>query len=120
MRLKVEINTREHFTVDGYQRHPFAIQSRWFKEIVRSRPTPWRNCLHQAEGFVSKEKRRDLFDFWLGLTEGKADASRIIHIFKHYMENEGQTIDSMNYEKNLQEKNEASGFPDGFESPAAR
>ncbi|KFZ44323.1 hypothetical protein DS62_00840 [Smithella sp. SC_K08D17] len=47
----------------------------------------------------------------LNLTdEGKADAERIIHIFKHYMENEGQTVDSMHYEKNLQEKLRHQGF----------
>jgi len=31
MRLKVEINTREHFVVEGYQKQPFALKSRWFK-----------------------------------------------------------------------------------------
>lgn len=30
LRLKVEINTREHFTVLGYRRRPFAVASRWF------------------------------------------------------------------------------------------
>ncbi len=47
---------------------------------------------------------------WLGVTEGKADAGRIIHVFKQYMETEGQTIDSMHYEKNLQEKLRHRGF----------
>jgi predicted nucleotidyltransferase component of viral defense system len=30
LRLKVEINTREHFSVLGYQELPFSIQSRWY------------------------------------------------------------------------------------------
>ena len=30
MRLKVEINTREHFVVFGIQRHPFVVDSPWF------------------------------------------------------------------------------------------
>ncbi len=30
LRLKIEINTREHFTIHGFQQHPFAIKSRWF------------------------------------------------------------------------------------------
>ena len=47
---------------------------------------------------------------WLGITEGKADARRIIHVFKQYMETEGQTVDSMRYEKNLQEKLRHRGF----------
>ena len=40
----------------------------------------------------------------------KADANKIIQIFKHYMETEGQTVDSMRYEKNLQEKMRHKGF----------
>jgi hypothetical protein len=57
-----------------------------------------------------RRKGRDLFDLWLGLTEGESDAGRIIRIFKHYMENEGQTVDSMTYEKNLHEKMKHRGF----------
>ena len=30
MRLKVEINTREHFAVHGFIEHEFAVASRWF------------------------------------------------------------------------------------------
>jgi predicted nucleotidyltransferase component of viral defense system len=64
----------------------------------------------KLRALYQRRKGRDLFDLWLGITEGKADAKRIIHIFKHYMENEGQTVDSMNYEKNLQEKMIHRGF----------
>lgn len=111
MRLKVEINTREHFTVDGYQRHPFAVQSRWFKGNCEITTYTLEELLAtKLRALYQRRKGRDLFDLWLGLTEEKADASRIIHIFKHYMENEGQTIDSMNYEKNLQEKMKHHGF----------
>ena len=30
MRLKIEINTREHFTELGLTRVPFRVESRWF------------------------------------------------------------------------------------------
>ena len=30
LRLKVEINSREHFTIYGTQRVPFTVTSRWF------------------------------------------------------------------------------------------
>lgn len=111
MRLKVEINTREHFTVEGYRKHPFAVQSRWFKGNCEITTYTLEELLAtKLRALYQRRKGRDLFDLWLGLTEGKADADRIVHIFKHYMENEGQTIDSMNYEKNLQEKMKHRGF----------
>ncbi|OPY17356.1 MAG: hypothetical protein A4E69_00019 [Syntrophus sp. PtaB.Bin138] len=111
MRLKVEINTREHFAVDGYQKQHFAVQSRWFKgECEITTYTLEELLATKLRALYQRRKGRDLFDLWLGVTEGKADAGRIIHVFKQYMETEGQTVDSMHYEKNLQEKLRHRGF----------
>ncbi len=111
LRLKVEINTREHFAVDGYQKQPFGVESRWFKgECEITTYTLEELLATKLRALYQRRKGRDLFDLWLGVTEGKADAGRIIHAFKKYMETEGQTVDSMHYEKNLQEKLRHRGF----------
>ena len=111
LRLKVEINTREHFAVDGYQKQPFGVESRWFKgECEITTYTLEELLATKLRALYQRRKGRDLFDLWLGVTEGKADAGRIIHVFKKYMETEGQTVDSMHYEKNLQEKLRHRGF----------
>lgn len=111
LKLKIEINTREHFTVEGYQKQPFAVQSRWFNGNCEITTYTLEELLAtKLRALYQRRKGRDLFDLWLGLTEAKADAERIVHIFKHYMENEGQTVDGMNYEKNLQEKMIHRGF----------
>ena len=111
MRLKVEINTREHFTVEGYQKRPFAVQSRWFKGDCEITTYTLEELLAtKLRALYQRRKGRDLFDLWLGITEGKADADRIILAFKQYMENEGQTVETMLYEKNLQEKLRHRGF----------
>jgi predicted nucleotidyltransferase component of viral defense system len=34
LRMKVEINTREHFAVEGFQEVPFSVSSRWFAGAV--------------------------------------------------------------------------------------
>ena len=49
----------------------------------------------KLRALYQRRKGRDLFDLWLGVTEGKADAGRIIHVFKKYMETEGQTVDKI-------------------------
>jgi predicted nucleotidyltransferase component of viral defense system len=64
----------------------------------------------KLRALYQRRKGRDLFDLWLGIAEGKADTDKIIQIFKRYMETEGQTADSMRYEKNLQEKMRHQGF----------
>ncbi|MCG6537410.1 MAG: nucleotidyl transferase AbiEii/AbiGii toxin family protein [Syntrophales bacterium LBB04] len=111
MRLKVEINTREHFAVEGYQKQPFTVQSRWFKGDCEITTYTLEELLAtKLRALYQRRKGRDLFDLWLGITAGKADADRIIHAFKQYMENEGQTVETMLYEKNLQEKLRHRGF----------
>lgn len=111
MRLKVEINTREHFAVEGYQKHPFAVQSRWFKgECEITTYTLEEMLATKLRALYQRRKGRDLFDLWLGISEMKADAGRIIQVFKQYMENEGQPVETMQYEKNLQEKLRHWGF----------
>jgi len=111
MRLKVEINTREHFSVEGYQKQSFTVQSRWFKGNCEITTYTLEELLAtKLRALYQRRKGRDLFDLWLGITEGKADAGKVIQIFKHYMETEGQTVDSMRYEKNLQEKMRHQGF----------
>jgi predicted nucleotidyltransferase component of viral defense system len=111
MRLKVEINTREHFAVEGYQKQSFDVQSRWFKGACEITTYTLEELLAtKLRALYQRRKGRDLFDLWLGLTEGNADAGRIIHVFKQYMEYEGQTVGSMHYEKNMQEKLIHRGF----------
>lgn len=111
MRLKVEINTREHFAVEGYQKHPFAVQSRWFKgECEITTYTLEEMLATKLRALYQRRKGRDLFDLWLGVSEMKADAGRLIQVFKRYMENEGQPVETMQYEKNLQEKLRHRGF----------
>jgi hypothetical protein len=42
LRLKVEINSREHFAVYGFRHAPFAVSSRWFEGgVAISAPTCW-------------------------------------------------------------------------------
>lgn len=111
MRLKVEINTREHFAAEGYQKLPFAVQSRWFQGHCEITTYTLEELLAtKLRALYQRRKGRDLFDLWLGITEGEADADKLIQIFKHYMETEGQTVGSMLYEKNLQEKMRHKGF----------
>jgi len=111
MRLKVEINTREHFAVEGYQKHPFAVQSRWFKgECEITTYTLEEMLATKLRALYQRRKGRDLFDLWLGVSEMKADAGRIILAFQQYMASEGQTIDSVRYDKNLQDKLRHRGF----------
>jgi predicted nucleotidyltransferase component of viral defense system len=116
MRMKVEINTREHFTVDGFRKVPFSVDSRWFQGSCEVTTYTLDELLGtKTRALYQRRKGRDLIDLWLGLTEGKASAERVVEIFRHYMDFEGNVVDGMTYEKNLQDKMKHPGFASDIE-----
>jgi predicted nucleotidyltransferase component of viral defense system len=111
LRLKVEINTREHFAIMGFQKIPFEVRSRWFNGVCRINTFTLEELLAtKLRALYQRRKGRDLFDLWLGLTEAKADPVRIVAIFKQYMEVEGNIIDGISFMKNLGDKMKHLGF----------
>lgn len=74
MRLKVEINSREHFSVYGLEQRPFGVSSRWFSGEASIQTYSLDELLGtKLRALYQRRKGRDLFDMWLGLTLGKAN-----------------------------------------------
>jgi len=105
MRLKVEINTREHFAVYGLKRIPFSVSSRWFQgnceiftfEIDELLATKLRALYQRKQG-------RDLFDLATFLEKTDVTPERIVAAFLEYMRHEGHKITRAQFEKNIAEK----------------
>ena len=111
LRLKVEINTREDFTVLGFCKRPFNVRSRWFTGECEITTFELEELLAtKVRALYQRRKGRDLFDLWYGLTEGKADAEKIVKFFKEYMKAEGRRIKRKDYEKNIEAKMKHPGF----------
>jgi predicted nucleotidyltransferase component of viral defense system len=111
MRLKIEINTREHFAVMGIKKKPYSVQTRWFNGTCNIPTFSLEELLcTKVRALYQRRKGRDLFDLWLGLNEGKADSIKIVDIFKHYMQTEGHRITRKDFQKNLDEKMKHAGF----------
>ena len=111
LRLKVEINTREHFTVYGFHKRPFRVLSRWFTGVCGVTTFEIEELLAtKVRALYQRRKGRDLFDLWFGLKVGKADVTKVVKIFKEYMRAEGHRITAGDYEKNLEAKMRHPGF----------
>ena len=88
MRLKIEINTREHLNILGLKEMPFEMKSGWFSgksnvtgyEIEELLATKFR-ALYQ------RKKGRDLFDLYWALTQKDIDVEKLIHCYKLYIKN---------------------------------
>lgn len=105
LRLKVEINSREHFTVLGYKRYQFEMVSRWHTgkasistyEIDELMGTKLR-ALYQ------RKKGRDLFDLWHAASAMELQPEVVVDCFLHYLEHEGHLVSRAEFEMNLFEK----------------
>ncbi len=105
MRLKVEINSREHFSVRTLEMRRFEVDSRWFSGKA-TLPT---FCLDELLGtklraLYQRRKSRDLFDLWTALHQDKASAEGIVQCFLEYMRRAGTRISRAEFEANLSAK----------------
>jgi len=120
LKLKVEINTREHFSILGLRKFPFEVNSRWFKGSCQILTFALEELLGtKVRALYQRRKGRDLFDLWLGLISKKANPDVIVDVFKQYMKNESLSFNRQDYLENLEKKMQHPGFLSDLEPLAA-
>lgn len=113
LRLKIEINSREQFSVYPLQRAVFAVENPWFSgstffltyELDELLGTKLR-ALHQ------RRKGRDLFDLDRALRRPGVDPDRIRSCFERYIARQNLTIRRTDVESALASKMKHPGFRD--------
>lgn len=111
LRLKVEINTREHFSVYGFTPMNFAVSSRWFEGSCDLQTYDLDELLGtKLRALYQRKKGRDLFDLAVALDHGSADPARIIESFSAYMDHGGHHVTRAQFEENLAAKLEDRAF----------
>ena len=111
LRLKIEITTREHFTVLGLAEQTLAVESRWFTGRAAIPTFAVEELLGtKLRALYQRRKGRDLFDLWLGLTQGGANAATVVDVFRKYVAAEGNAISRAEFEQNLAQKMKHAGF----------
>jgi predicted nucleotidyltransferase component of viral defense system len=105
MRLKVEINTREHFSVLGIGSRAFAVENPWFQGEADIPTYELEELLGtKMRALFQRKKGRDLFDLWLALDSTDADMDRVVDCFRRYMESEGAAVSRAQFEANVSRK----------------
>ena len=111
MKLKIEINCREHFSVFSFQERIFTVASRWFTGNCQLTTFTIEDLLgSKLRALYQRKKGRDLFDLWYGMTKGNVDTDRIIKAFYQYMDSVECKISQKNYIDNLEAKISDSDF----------
>lgn len=105
LKLKVEINTREHEHLIGIRAYPFEVDNDWYQgaaEIASFEPEELFGTKLRA--LLQRRKNRDLFDLHHGLDQLEMDRNKLIECFNHYLALEGNPITRANAEQRMLEK----------------
>ncbi len=102
LKLKVEINSREHFAVYGFVDLPFAVSSRWFEGSCRIKSYELAELLGtKMRALYQRRKGRDLFDLTTALKDTEVEAARIVTAFSDYMDRGGHHVTRALFANNL-------------------
>ncbi len=111
LRLKVEVNTREHFAEHGFRQVPFEVASRWFGGACGITTYDLDELLGtKLRALYQRRKGRDLFDIATAISRGGVDPARIVAAFRRYMDEGGHRVTRAQLEENLAAKLEDKRF----------
>jgi len=87
LRLKLETNTREHFTVLGLKKFPFEVNSSWFEGNCDLTTYSLEELLGtKLRALYQRRKGRDLYDMFIALTQQPdLDVDKLLHCYREYM-----------------------------------
>ncbi|MCC6608920.1 MAG: nucleotidyl transferase AbiEii/AbiGii toxin family protein [Burkholderiales bacterium] len=105
LKLKVEINTREHGSLLGVRRYPFAVENEWYRgraEIASFEPEELFGTKLRA--LLQRRRNRDLFDLHQGLEQVRLAPEKVTACFEHYLAQEGKPITRAMAEQRMLEK----------------
>lgn len=110
-RLKIEIQTREHFSVMPLEQKPLTVDNPWFEgegNIITYHIDELLGTKLRA--LYQRRKGRDLFDLWAALESGLVSAEQVVRCFAEYMGRQGLRVRRAEFEHNLQDKIEDRTF----------
>lgn len=111
LRLKIEINSREHFAELGLTRVPFQVENRWFTgEADLTTFTIDELLGTKLRALYQRKKGRDLFDLWYALELGVTDPAALLACFQRYMTEGGHRVTRAQFEANLHGKRADPSF----------
>ncbi len=90
LRLKVETNCREHFSVLGYQHFPFQVNSTWFIGACNITTYQMEELLGtKLRALYQRKKGRDLYDLYRALIQvpqmNKEALLQCYHTYMHFV-----------------------------------
>jgi predicted nucleotidyltransferase component of viral defense system len=106
LRLKIEINCKEHFSVFDYKKLLYSIKSSWFTGDCELTTFDFNELVGtKMRALYQRRKGRDLFDLYLAASSPLLDPRLAVGCFHRYMEfSDIKAPSKTEYARNLDEK----------------
>lgn len=102
LKVKIEVNTREHFNVLGCNYKHFSVNNSWYKGQCTVVTYKLEELLGtKLRALYQRRKGRDFFDIALGLDKLIFNENDVIRTFNQYMKFLGFNISRAEFEENL-------------------
>ncbi|MDD9970184.1 MAG: nucleotidyl transferase AbiEii/AbiGii toxin family protein [Myxococcales bacterium] len=105
VRLKLEINTREHFAVRGFATRSLQVDNSWFSGSADVTTYSLPELLGtKLRALYQRKKGRDLFDLALALEHPDFNGAHLIETFQEYMRFGDTPVSRAQFEANMAAK----------------
>lgn len=107
LRIKIEINCREHFSHLGFTKVPFEVDSSWFQSSCKITTYMLEELVGtKLRALYQRRKGRDLYDLYKLIEKGvEFDKKKTIACYTHYMDfSDGRSPSRKEFLMNLDEK----------------
>lgn len=105
MRVKIEINCREHQFIFGPVKKSYSVNSPWFNGTVDLTTFKLEELLAtKVRALYQRRKGRDLFDLWYADQHAPIDWPCVMRTFRQLMETDGTPVTDKQLRLNLEEK----------------
>ncbi|WP_085534960.1 nucleotidyl transferase AbiEii/AbiGii toxin family protein [Massilibacteroides vaginae] len=111
IKLKIEINCREHFNILGFEEVNFDMDNLWFSGYCKIKTYKLDELIGtKVRALYERRKGRDLYDLYKALQNPELNTDNVISCFKEYMEWENKNPTYRLYVSNLEDKMKKDEF----------
>lgn len=104
-KLKIEINTTEHYHFNELVDFDFDVTNSWFSGKLKLKTYHLNELIStKLRALYQRRKGRDLFDLWIVLKNDLIDPQEVIKIYLSHCDKENQMISRAMFEKSISEK----------------
>ena len=105
LKLKIEINAREHFSIFGFENINYSLNNEWFGGECKITTYSLEELLStKLRALYQRKKGRDLFDLYYAFEKSEPNSYKIVKGLRKYLQAEGLKVTEKEFISNVEGK----------------